>query len=77
MKEKSEALRPAFVFGDDDFRSRPVGKQSGAQFFLGCDARIAETFVRRQVLYKFENERNVGWFRAPNLNRIRQIPEPR
>ena len=77
MEEKSKAQWLAFVLGDDDFRGRPIGKKSVAQLFLRCDTRFAEALVRCEILDEFEDERDVGCFRAPDLNRIRQIPEPR
>ena len=77
MEEKSEPKRPALILGDDDFRGRPIGEKCVTQLFLSGDTRFAQALVRREVLDELEDERDVGGFRAPDLNRIRQIPEPR
>lgn len=76
MEEERKAKRLALVLSDDDFCGRVIGEESRAQSVFSGDAGISETLVCRQILYEFENERNVGCFRAPDLNRIRQNPGP-
>lgn len=77
MEEKCKAKRLALILGDDDFCGRPIGEKSVAQLFFRCDTRFAQALVRCEILDELEDERDVGCFRAPDLNRIRQIPEPR
>ena len=75
-EEKREPQRLAFDLRDDDFRGRPIGEERRAQLVLGCYARVAKALVGGEILNEFENERNVGTFRGPDLNRIRQNLEP-
>lgn len=77
MEEKSKSQRLALILGDDDFRGRPIREKSVAQFCLSGDTRFAQALVRCEIPDELEDERDVGCFRAPDLNRIRQIPEPR
>jgi hypothetical protein len=76
-EEKREPQRFVLDFRDDDFRGRPIGEERRAQLVLGCYARVPEALVCGEILNEFENERNVGSFRGPDLNRIRQNLEPR
>lgn len=77
VEEEGETQRLALDFRDDDFRCRAIGEEGCAKLVLGCYARVAKALVRCEILNEFENERNVGSFRGPDLNRIRQNPEPR
>ena len=76
-EEECEPQRLVLDFRDDDFRGRLIGKERRAQLVLGCYARVAKALVGGEILNEFENERNVGSFRGPDLNRIRQNLEPR